>query len=110
MVNTNGTVEFSDVISISVRRSLIAEPSVALYPNPSYDEVNVDITKNEEDQVSIKMFDVTGKAVSISNVAIISNGNNATITVPVSNIARGSYILRINVGDQVFAKKVLLVR
>jgi len=109
-VAKDGSQDYSDVVSVTVRRSYIAEPSVKVFPNPVYDIVNVDIVKNENDAVSVKLFDLTGKAISMNSINIIAKGNSASIQVPVQDLPRAAYILRINVGDQVFAKKITLVR
>ena len=110
MVSQDGSQEYSDVVSVTVRRAYIAEPSVKVFPNPVYDMVNVDIVKNEDDAVSVKLFDLTGKAMGVSGINITAKGNSAAIQLPVENLPRAAYILRINVGDQVFAKKITLIR
>jgi len=110
MVASDGSKEYSDVVSVVVRRSHIDEPTVKVFPNPVYDRVNVEIVKNELDAVSVKLFDLSGKAMSMSSINITTKGNSATIQIPVEDLPRAAYILRINVGDQVFAKKITLIR
>ena len=109
-VSKDASQEISDIVTVSVRRSFVAEPSINVYPNPVYDRVNVDILKNEEDAVSVEIFDLTGKAMSINRINIVAKGNSASIQVPVQELPRAAYILRINIGDQVFAKKITLVK
>ena len=70
----------------------------------------MDIVKGESDVVSVKLFDLTGKVMTMNNMNVIAGGNYATVQIPVDNLPRAAYILRINIGDQVFAKKITLVR
>ena len=109
-VANDGSQEFSDMITINVRRALITDPSVNVYPNPVLDLVNLEIVKNEEDEVSVRMFDLSGKSISINSINIVAKGNSANIQIPVQDLPRAAYVLRINVGDQVFAKKITLVK
>lgn len=108
-VSSDSSSVYSDLISIKVHR-LQSEPSVKVFPDPASELVNVDIVKGKADVVSVNLFDLTGKEIALSNVNVSAGGSFASIQIPVKELARAAYILRINVGDQVFAKKVKLVK
>lgn len=109
-ITKDGESSYSDIVTVNVRRAIVIEPSVNIFPNPAHDLVNVDIVKGESDVVSVKLFDLTGKVMTMNNMNVIAGGNYATVQIPVDNLPRAAYILRINIGDQVFAKKITLVR
>jgi len=100
-VDDDGSEEYSDVISVNVRKISKVEPAVSLYPNPTSDHVNIDIIKNLEDKVSIEMFDLAGKIVTITDMEV-----QATLIIPVDELPSATYIIRIQVGKEIFAKKL----
>ena len=110
LVSNDGSSSYGDVISVNVRRTVAIDPSITVYPNPVKDVVNVDVVKGESDVVSIKMFDLTGKVINITNLNVNAGAHNATLQFSVGELPRATYILRINIGDQVFAKKINLVQ
>lgn len=99
----------SDLISINVRRLKESKTSVKVFPDTATEIVNVDIVKGEADVVSVNLFDLTGKIITLHNVDVIAGGSFATVQIPVEKLPKAAYILRIDVGNQVFTKKVSLV-
>ena len=91
---------------MNIRDISRVESGVTLYPNPAFDHVNIDIIKNPEDKVSLEMFDLSGKVIKVDNAQVSANGNGASIIIPVDNLPNATYILRIQVGKEIFAKKV----
>ncbi len=63
-----------------------------VYPNPASDEVNVEFTGNNGDY-SVSLLDLQGRVIysTVSNNVV----GNQTITVPVSAVASGSYIVKV---------------
>ena len=108
-MSIDGSATYSEIVSIGVRRTQVSEPSIRVFPNPASDLVNVNIVKGESDVVSVKLFDLTGKVMTINNVNVIAGDNFATVQIPVDNLPKAAYISRINIGDQVFAKKITLI-
>lgn len=66
----------------------VAEISIAIFPNPAADIVNVKATESIE---SINVYNVSGAAVRTGNSI---DGNNATINV--SELAAGVYFVKVN--------------
>ena len=108
-MTNNGSEVISDIVSVFVKESPVLDPTVKVFSNSANDLVNVQIVKNISDVVSVKMFDLTGKMIPLSNVIVVADGNNAKLQIPVEGLVKAEYIIRVNVGDQVFAKKLSLV-
>ncbi len=108
-VSRNDSSVWSDLVSINVRRLVESETSVKVFPDTASELVNVDIVKGESDVVSVNLFDLRGKSVTINNVNVFAGGSFASVQIPVTKLPKATYILRIDVGNQVFIKKVTLV-
>lgn len=108
-VSSNDSSVWSDLVSVNVRRLQELEPSVKVFPDTVSELVNVDIVKGESDVVSVDLFDLRGKSVEINNVKAHAGGSFASVQIPVKELPKASYILRVDVGNQVFIKKVTLV-
>ncbi len=76
----------------AVEESILPEGSVAVFPNPVDRVANVEFNLNEmSDNVTIDIFDLTGKLVSRTKH---QNVHNQTINVNVANLAAGNYKMR----------------
>jgi hypothetical protein len=64
-----------------------------VYPNPASDVVNVEFTGNNGNY-SVSLLDLQGRVIysTVSNNVV----GNQTITVPVSEVAGGSYIVKVS--------------
>lgn len=71
------------------------ESTIAMnvYPNPASDEVNVEFSGNNGNY-SVSLLDLQGRVIytTVSNNVV----GNQTITVPVSAVASGSYIVKVS--------------
>jgi hypothetical protein len=90
-----GVLAVSDVNSSS---------GFSLYPNPATDFVNLKIEQSGD--YSIKIYDLTGKAVYTQKAQSLNS--NATVKVPVSNINSGVYVISIEGKNQSFTKKLIV--
>lgn len=73
----------------------ILESSVAVYPNPV--EKNLNVVVPHDKDVTIQIFNSSGRRVYISNNSHL-NGNSALI-VPMSEYTAGVYIVRVSYED-----------
>jgi hypothetical protein len=76
------------------------------FPNPANDVLNFDILSDQEQQVEIRMFDMTGKIVHNQqlNTAVGSN----TGIIEVARLVRGVYFVEINAPSGIRRVKVVL--
>jgi hypothetical protein len=94
-IDFDGQFEYSKVISVDFKgdNGDVGE----LYPNPSKSGViNLDYFAQSDDEITISVFDVTGKLV-VNQIQSISRGNN-NLSFDFSELNIGIYIVKI--GDE----------
>lgn len=79
-----------------------------VYPNPSRDIFNISFGVEENQNVAVFVFDMTGKMVR-SEEHSATSGNNQ-IMLDMSKEAAGVYLLQVNCGNTVNTKKIMLQR
>ena len=93
--NTNyGEVEdYNIVLSNSLGLEQNHLDGISIYPNPALDEVTVDLSGVETENLSIEWMDMTGKVILTQHNI---SGNSAVFDL--SSVAKGSYQIRISDG------------
>lgn len=81
-------VDFISVNEIEHKSSL-----VSIYPNPTQESINFNLSALERGNYSLEITDVTGKIV-LQKTVVVYNGN--TITTNIDNIVKGAYFIRIS--------------
>lgn len=77
----------------------VSTDAISIYPNPSNGVFTVKVSENE---ASMEVYSIIGENVYSSKVV---KGNN---TVDLSNLAAGSYIVKINNGGKSTAKRIVI--
>ncbi len=85
----------NDVIPQSVDESTLNAFKLNAYPNPVNSILNVDFFLPEADDVSVSVYDLSGKLIDIIQKENKSKGNNL-ISFDVSGLAKGIYLLRLS--------------
>jgi hypothetical protein len=94
-IDYDGQFEYSKVISLNFKGK--NEEVGEFYPNPSKSGlVNLDYTSQNDDKISVSVFDMTGKLV-VNQTQRISNGNN-NLSFDFSDLNTGIYTVKI--GDE----------
>jgi alpha-tubulin suppressor-like RCC1 family protein len=70
---------------------------VMLYPNPAQSQTNLHLTGTSTGTVLIRIFSVTGSVVEV--IEGVKSGEELDLTLDVSKLARGTYILQIRIGN-----------
>ena len=81
--------------------------SVTMYPNPVRDAAKVSFELNQNSNVSYQVFDLMGRMVGNQNLGNFSEGAHE-INVEVSGLSSGSYILRLNAGQNTSSVKFMV--
>ena len=86
-----------DITGISDAKAL---ESVALYPNPTTSELNIQLPLSASERVNVKIYNMVGKLV-------LNDDFNALnlLHVNVSNFSTGLYLVQITSGSQIFQSK-----
>jgi hypothetical protein len=69
-----------------------------VYPNPAQNQVTVEFNSLSDAAYLLSVFDITGRVV-LSNTGSALEGSNAVV-LPINNISRGVYNIRLTVGDE----------
>jgi hypothetical protein len=79
--------------------------SLAVYPNPASDVVNVSFEANNADY-TIAIVDLQGRVMSSQELSSLNGAQS--IAFPVSNLAKGSYIVTISSNGVSTSKNVVI--
>lgn len=106
-IDFDGQFEFSKVISVNFRGK--NEQVGEFYPNPSKTGiVNLEYASQNNDEINISVFDVTGKLV-VNQIRQVSNGNN-NLSFDFSKIITGIYIVKIDDKRNPTHRKLIIER
>ena len=80
-----------------------------VYPNPVENSAEISFFSEQEEQVSIKVFDMAGRFVSAPINNVYPQGKNK-ISWNTKNIEAGVYFLRIEVGNKVQTERISIIK
>jgi hypothetical protein len=104
---SNGSRESQKEPSATLlERDLIS--NVNVYPNPTYNRLNVEYDVTLEGQVQINVIDMSGRSL-ISNIEQAKAGLN-TAKVQVGELNAGIYYVHLNNGDKQIIKKFVVIK
>lgn len=77
---------------------------ITIVPVPSSDDINVSFdVSNRAEEVSIRIYDVTGKLVALQPVDVTEGLNS--LTIDIRQYAAGTYLLTIVDGDEISSQR-----
>jgi len=86
------------------------EINVNIYPNPTKGQFTVDLALNASQEISIEVFDITGKIVTQPlNDQYLTYGTHK-IDINFSTMPRGTYFCRIKSNDFSATKKIMVLQ
>jgi hypothetical protein len=75
---------------------------ISLYPNPAKDLTKLKVNMNQNGEVTLSVYEITGKLIQQS-IHLANEGVN-TIDIPTNTLNKGMYFVTINSGS---AKKTV---
>ena len=91
---------------ISSTNELI-EPIIELYPNPSKNEINLDFEFLSASDISISIFDISGRIVFSEN---IYDTDKNFMRISLDTFLDGIYNCVIQTGSDVYSKKIIVIK
>lgn len=82
--------------------------AMTLYPNPANDNMNVEINMNDNSDVQVVAFDLSGQVLVNENKNLAAGKN--TLTYDVTAWSNGIYFIRVTSGNSVNTMKVVISR
>jgi hypothetical protein len=81
------------------------QTEVNVFPNPFAGQTNIQFNLAKQENVQVRILDLTGKEVGTFNQGTMDAGSY-TITLDASGLSAGMYLMNINIGNQVITKKI----
>ena len=94
------TRQLSEFLGIN---SYSPNSNIRIYPNPAADKVTISNSANISQETTISIFNITGQKIMSSNFE-----HKNKMEVYVSTLAKGVYVLQIQVGSEVENRKLII--
>lgn len=86
---------------------LAVQNGLKVYPNPAKDHVNLNFDLNDNTSTQVEIFDLSGRMVKSYDLSYEYSGEY-TERLDLSDLARGSYLLKANIDGKVATSKLVL--
>ena len=107
------TTEWSEVWSFTTRgpdfginETPFDGSNINVYPNPSNGTLNLEISGDENAEVSVHVMDLLGQIHYESD--IMFGQNNTSHKLDLGNLANGLYVLQLTKGNQSYSQKITI--
>lgn len=100
----------SDTTCVDITINVVGIPETyhnnfTIYPNPAVDVINIKADLNVLKSFSLTLQDMSGRTVR----QLTMDASTDLASMPVSDLARGTYLLKIKAGDYEGTRKVFLL-
>jgi outer membrane protein Omp28/type IX secretion system substrate protein len=102
-------VKLTDLINVGIDDPIGSFNVNPVYPNPASDIAFLSFDLDQTLPVHIKVFDAFGKNTSFIKTGIYAPGNHV-IGINTSNYSSGVYMINIEVGNQRFVQKFVVIK
>lgn len=96
-ISFDGSSSYSGVVSINELARLAG--SLELYPNPAAKFVRVSISRPETGKTAVTVYSVDGR--KLINTSLMKEAETISTTLNLDHLAKGTYLLKISIGDTV---------
>ncbi len=104
-VDTDGSIEYSDLIQVGRKKDITVVGRV--YPNPVNSEAWIDIEANEMIDAKLWLYDTAGNLQS--NIEVELNKGNNTIKLPIVSFDSKLLFAKVQVDNTIIHRKLMLV-
>jgi flagellar hook assembly protein FlgD len=80
------------------------------YPNPFSSTTTIEYVIKEDGPVNIVLYDMQGRQVQTLIQENLKSGIRHSIQLDGHNLSAGTYIYRVQSGNESFAKRVILIK
>lgn len=80
--------------------------NINTYPNPTSDNINVELYAQKVSTIKLQLVDLTGKLIKEINVGEVQGNYKHTINT--TGISKGVYFLKVTANDAVETKKIII--
>jgi hypothetical protein len=93
----NGTISYSKIVSVIKPTS---QNTIVVYPNPFNSDITVDISNFANENMTIKIKDLTGRVILTKEVSALDQLNTVSLN-DLANLSKGMYLISIETQTQV---------
>jgi hypothetical protein len=79
-----------------------------MFPNPTANEVTLDVNLQAEGPVRVSLIDITGKAMMLRTYDLAKG--DSQITLDVSQLPAGTFFVRVENGEHAGVQKLMIIR
>ena len=94
------------IVLVDSPEDLLKAYSLDVYPNPFKEEFEVEFSLENEEIISIVIYDVTGRKVKDLYSGLLKSGLH-NLDIDASDIAKGSYFIELKLNDSSFRKIII---
>ena len=102
--NFSPRYNFTTGTSVSLAENKLESHIVKIYPNPTSNILNVDLSFKENASVMLSIVDLLGKEIETTEVLVSSQ--TKSIALNVSTVSAGNYILKVKKGNEIASYKI----
>ena len=84
----------------------MAENGFSVYPNPANDIVHLRLNNQQATNGQLTIYDLSGRLVLTENLEMTAGLQE--VTVSVSELSEGTYIVRLNTGESTQTGKIII--
>ncbi|MFN4813218.1 MAG: T9SS type A sorting domain-containing protein [Bacteroidia bacterium] len=92
--------------NLTALKQLAVQHNVNLYPNPTFDFLNIEFDLDKEERVALSLFDVMGRNISVLKAKNYGAGKHK-VNMDMNNLPAGTYYVKISIDKQEINKLVL---
>lgn len=108
-IDNDGAYEYSKTISVEVAMNSQTAGSLKNYPNPFNPVTTINVEIPQDDQVSVKIYDITGREVATLLDGKASAGTQS-LTFNAAHLASGIYFARLQTSTTTVTHKMNLMK
>lgn len=98
LCNAKGTY----IPTTGLKDELLPESAVKIYPNPTRDELFIELLRSNSAQTKVTIFDLTGRIIHIEKT------NSEVLRIDTPQYARGIYFVRVEQEGRFLTKKIVV--
>lgn len=93
-----------------ISETKISEKIMKVFPNPTNDFIFITFNVNNSNKMNLEICDITGKTIKVLNKGNTFIGKNTySINLKETNIDKGIYFVKLNIGEKEFIEKVVIL-
>ncbi|MEP7168435.1 MAG: T9SS type A sorting domain-containing protein [Bacteroidota bacterium] len=91
----NGSYSYSEIVAVTITKE--NNPGFSVFPNPVKDNLNIEFTSDNKQEVQLQLYDISGRKVISQSFMPVEGMNSGKADV--SHISKGTYFIELTSGN-----------